>query len=423
MTDTLIPPQIAKPQKLVDHFQFGLDSPICLTWELTYACNLSCTHCLSASGRRDPRELTTEQCLAIVDELSAMKVFYINIGGGEPTVRSDFWEIVDYAVQKRIGVKFSTNGIKITPEIATKIADSDYIDVQISLDGATADVNDYVRGPGSYDTAMRALGYLHDAGAKDIKLSVVCTRQNIPQLDEFKAIADRFGAQLRLTRLRPSGRAVDVWDELHPLPHQQREIYDWLLAHGDNVLTGDSFFHLSAYGQSLPGLNLCGAGRVVCLIDPIGDVYACPFAIHDEFLAGNVLADGGFETVWRESELFEDLRRPQTGGACASCQFFDSCRGGCMAAKFFTGLPLDGPDPECVRGFGEEALKNRDNDLATPRPSGDHSHRTSPPRPRSKPKPVAVQILTTRPDLTPASPPVSACAESPLAGFNPATHP
>ena len=60
--------------------------------------------------------------------------------------------------------------------------------------------------------------------------------------------------------------------------------------------------------------------------------------------------------MWRESELFRELREPQTGGACASCGMYDACRGGCMAAKFFTGLPLDGPDPECVLGHGEAAL-------------------------------------------------------------------
>ena len=124
------------------------------------------------------------------------------------------------------------------------------------------------------------------------KLSVVVTRENAAQLDDFKALADRFGATLRLTRLRPSGRGADVWDELHPTAAQQREVYDWLLAHGDEVLTGDSFFHLAAFGRSLPGLNLCGAGRVVCLIDPVGDVYACPFAIHETFLAGNVREPG-----------------------------------------------------------------------------------------------------------------------------------
>ncbi len=132
------------------------------------------------------------------------------------------------------------------------------------------------------------------------------------------------------------------------------------------MLTGDSFFHLSAYGEALPGLNLCGAGRVVCLIDPVGDVYACPFAIHEQFLAGNVRSPGGFQEVWQHSELFTELRQPQTGGACQSCLHYDSCQGGCMAAKFFTGLPLDGPDPECVRGFGEQALAARDGDAAAP---------------------------------------------------------
>ncbi len=389
---------------LVQQFEFGLDAPICLTWELTYACNLECAHCLSSSGRRDPRELSTEQCKAIIDELQRMQVFYVNIGGGEPTIRPDFWELVDYAVEHQVGVKFSTNGSRINAERARQLAASDYVDVQISLDGATAEVNDYVRGPGSFDTAITALANLQAAGFSDAKISVVCTRQNIGQLDEFKALADTYGATLRLTRLRPSGRGADVWDELHPLPHQQRELYDWLMAHGEDVLTGDSFFHLAAFGESLPGLNLCGAGRVVCLIDPIGDVYACPFAIHDNFLAGNILTDGGFSSVWQNSELFNDLRSPQTGGACTSCEFFDACRGGCMAAKFFTGLPLDGPDPECVQGYGEDALAA---DRIIPDASQDHSKKAP-----TRNQPVMLQLRTR--------PPVSACAESPLADFDPA---
>ncbi len=384
---------------LVEQFEHGLDAPICLTWELTYACNLSCVHCLSSSGRRDPRELSTAECKAVVDELERMQVFYVNIGGGEPTVRADFWELVDYATAHSVGVKFSTNGVKIDAAVARRLAASDYVDVQISLDGATAEVNDAVRGAGSYATALRAMQHLADAGFRGFKISVVMTRHNVGQLDEFKALADRLGAQLRITRLRPSGRGADVWDELHPTATQQRELYDWLVAHGENVLTGDSFFHLSGYGQALPGLNLCGAGRVVCLIDPVGDVYACPFAIHENFLAGNVRSPGGFAAVWRESELFTELRRPQTGGACTSCSAYDACRGGCMAAKFFTGLPLDGPDPECVRGNGALALAGADR-AGAPRPALDHSHRR-----------VPLTLLTR--------PPARACDENPLAGAAP----
>jgi mycofactocin radical SAM maturase len=364
--------------RLIEHFERGLDAPICLTWELTYACNLSCVHCLSSSGRRDPRELTTAQCEAVIDELQAMQVFYVNIGGGEPTVRPDFWHLLEYAVAHQVGVKFSTNGVRITGERAEFLAGTDYVDVQVSLDGATPAVNDRVRGAGSFDLAMRALDNLSTAGFVNAKVSVVVTRDNVGQLDEFKAIADTHGATLRLTRLRPAGRGADVWDELHPTAEQQRDLYEWLLLAGETVLTGDSFFHLAGYGQPLPGLNLCGAGRVVCLIDPIGDVYACPFAIHDQFLAGNVLRAGGFAGVWRHSPLFQDLRSPQGGGACASCGSYDSCRGGCMAAKFFTGLPLDGPDPECVQGYGDSALAAAGR--SAPRPSQDHSHRTGPVR-------------------------------------------
>jgi hypothetical protein len=70
-----------------------------------------------------------------------------------------------------------------------------------------------------------------------------------------------------------------------------------------------------------------------------------------------------------------------------------------MAAKFFTGLPLDGPDPECVKGHGASALELVDRGAA-PRPALDYSHRT-------------------RLTLTPQRRPVSACEESPLAGFTP----
>ena len=391
---------------LVEHFALGLDAPICLTWELTYACNLACSHCLSSSGRRDPRELSTAQAKAVIDELQRMQVFYVNIGGGEPTVRADFWELLDYATAHDVGVKFSTNGIRLDAEAARRIAANSYVDVQISIDGATAEVNDAVRGQGSYDVAVQALQHLADVGVS-AKLSVVCTRHNISQLDAFKAIADRFGAQLRLTRLRPSGRGADVWDELHPTQAQQRELYDWLVLHGEGVLTGDSFFHLAAYGEALPGLNLCGAGRVVCLIDPVGDVYACPFAIHDAFLAGNVLGEGGFARVWRESELFLELREPQSGGTCRSCDQYDACRGGCMAAKFFTGLPLDGPDPECVKGHGELGLAAV-LPGAAPKPSLDHSHKGG-----VRGGPVPVQISRRRPD--------KACDENPLSALIPST--
>ncbi len=364
---------------LTDELKLGLDAPICLTWELTYACNLACVHCLSSSGRRDPRELSTAEAMDVIDEMRDLQVFYVNIGGGEPMIRPDFFDLVEYATGNSVGVKFSTNGSRIDARRAADLAALVYLDIQISIDGADATTNDRVRGEGSFATAIGAMEALAAADFGPFKISVVMTRDNIPQLDGFQDLADRFGAELRLTRLRPSGRGIDSWHELHPLPEQQRELYHWLLDH-PQTLTGDSFFHLNAFGdERLPGLNLCGAGRVVCLIDPVGDVYACPFVLHDEFKAGNVRDPGGFAAVWRASELFTELREPQSAGACSSCGQFDACQGGCMAAKFFTGIPLDGPDPECVTGHGDQALATVGPET---RPSVGSDH--------SKPVPVAL---------------------------------
>jgi len=377
---------------LATQLKAGLDAPICLTWEITYACNLQCVHCLSSSGTRDPRELSTAQAKAVLDELRDLQVFYINIGGGEPMIRKDFFEILEHAETNNIGVKFSTNGTYITADNSRRLAAMNYLDIQISLDGVDAVTNDAVRGKGSYATAIAAMNHLRDANFGQFKISVVVTRHNVDQLDAFKALADSYGAQLRITRLRPSGRGADTWDELHPTQQQQRQIYDWLMKHGENVLTGDSFFHLNAFGESLPGLNLCGAGRVVCLIDPIGDVYACPFVIHDQFKAGSLLSDGGFTKVWKESDLFLSLREPESEGACSACGSYDACQGGCMAAKFFTGIPLDGPDPECVTGHGEELVKAASISLI-PKPSMDHSRPVKINTPRLATSKEAVQRM------------------------------
>jgi len=351
----------------------GLNSPICLTWEWTYACNLQCVHCLSSSGRRDPNELSTEEMKGIVDQIAEMQIFYVNIGGGEPMLRPDFFEIMEYCVEKGVGVKFSTNGSRITAESAKRLAGMDYVDIQISLDGIDEATNDAIRGDGVYARVREAMNHLRDANFGSFKMSVVMTRQNVAQVNEYEALANEYGAELRLTRFRPSGRGIDTWHELHPTSQQQVDLYNWLLAR-PHVLTGDSFFHLSALGEPLPGLNLCGAGRVVCLIDPVGDVYACPFVLHDEFKAGSVREEGGFAAVWRSSELFTSLREPTSAGACGSCGAYDACGGGCMATKFFTGLPLDAPDPECVFGHGEEALAALEANGGAVRPSVSKDH-------------------------------------------------
>jgi mycofactocin radical SAM maturase len=329
-----------------DLLREGLNAPICLTWEMTYACNLQCVHCLSSSGHRAPDELTTEEAKRLLDDWSAMQVFYINVGGGEPMTRPDFFELMEYAIDHGIGVKFSTNGTLIDERAARWIATTDYLDVQISLDGASDEVNDAIRGGGSFSRARRAMDLLAAEGFP-FKVNHVVTRRSFDGLDELHAMVTGLGGQLRVTRLRPSGRGKAVWDALKLTQAQNQELYGWLRAHPD-VLTGDSFFHLSALGSPLDGLNMCGAGRIVCCVDPVGDVYACPFVLADEFKAGNV-RETPFSSIWQDAPLFQRMRGWEVGGQCRTCGAYGKCHGGCMAVKYFTGTPLDDPDPECVK--------------------------------------------------------------------------
>ncbi|MGH9104114.1 MAG: mycofactocin radical SAM maturase, partial [Acidimicrobiales bacterium] len=275
----------------------------------------------------------------------------------------------------------STNGTTMTAARARRLAQMSLVDVQVSVDGALAGTNDALRGDGSWAAACRALEELADAGLQGCKLSVVLTRHNAGELDALEALATRHGGQLRLTRLRPSGRGAAVWADLRPTAEQQRHVHRWLVER-PWVLTGDSFFHLSALGESLPGLGMCGAGRVVCLVDPLGDVYPCPFVLHPDFRAGSVLAPGGLAQVWRHSPLLSDARQEQAAAPCATCGAYASCQGGCMAAKLFTGLALDGPDPECALGRAEPALATA---AGGPLPLPGPSHSRTGPSPRPVP--------------------------------------
>lgn len=331
----------------------GLDAPICLTWELTYRCNLRCHHCLSSSGRAAPGELDTSAWKRFIDDLTTASVFYVNIGGGEPLTRPDFVELVEYAIHRNVGVKFSTNGTLLDARMADWVAAMDSLDVQVSLDGVDPVTNDAMRGTGSYVRARRAMELLAGRGV-EFKINMVVTRDNAAQLDAMLDLARGYGAVLRVTRLRPSGRGQKIWDRLHPTHEQNRTLYHWLQAHPE-VATGDSFFHLSAFGEPLPGMGMCGAGRLVCLVDPVGDVYACPFLLDPAFRSGSIVGDGGFLNVWRTAPLFAHLREWDVSGPCTSCGAFGTCHGGCMAVKHFTGVSLNDPDPECVLGNGSSS--------------------------------------------------------------------
>ncbi len=324
--------------------QGGLSAPITVTWEITAACNIACIHCLSASGRRRPRELKTEQALALVDELADMQVFQIHFGGGEPFIYPSIWQVLERCTMRELVMCISTNGTLITAERARRLKQFDPLYFQVSLDGGTPQTNDSIRGKGVFDRAMRGLEFLA-AENHSLTVNSVLTRYSFSELDRLYEIAASFNAKLRVTRLRPSGRGQDVWADLHPTQGQYSEFANWLMARPD-VLTADSFFHLNAFGNTLAGLDMCGAATATCCICPEGEVYPCAFFQAPEFEAGN-LHEQSFGEIWQHSMLF-DYYRKMGGGACSGCGQYNVCHGGCPATKWFVQQKLSIKDPECV---------------------------------------------------------------------------
>ena len=324
-----------------------------------------------------------------------MQVFYVNIGGGEPTVRRDFWELVDYAAAHHVGREVLDQRRPDHPR--GRRAGSRAPTTSTCRSRSTARPRrstTRVRGAGSFATAIRAMEHLADAGFAGLQAlgrvhpaehrparRVQGARRPLRRAAAAHAAAPVGPRRRRLGRAAPdrgtAARAVRV------AARPRRERADRRL-----VLPPRRLRRGAAGAEPVRR----GSGGVPDR--PVGDVYACPFAIHDEFLAGNVRDPGGFAArLARVGRCSTSCASRSRAAPARSCGAFDTCRGGCMAAKFFTGLPLDGPDPECVLGHGERAARRRAATHRSPRPSVDHSKRPAATRagPSRRPEPPATR--------------------------------
>lgn len=322
----------------------GLSAPVNLTWEITMRCNLRCAHCLSDAGSQAEDELSTGQCRQVIDELARLKVFQINVGGGEPFARPDFLELVDYTLGKGVVVCVSTNGTLLDQALCRHLAGLEGLFLQVSLDGVDCQTNDAIRGQGTYDRALAGMELLKTAKVP-FSVNTVLTRQSYAQLDELKRLAASLGASFRVSRFRPSGRAKDCWQELAPTPEQLESFADWL-TNDTQVLTGDSFFSLTSERRRRMGLDMCGAAKMTCCLTPSGGLYPCAFLQEDDFYAGNIL-EHGLAAIWRDSAVFNYFRGLEVH-SCHWCKRFDSCRGGCPAMAYHLYHDPAQPDPDCL---------------------------------------------------------------------------
>jgi MoaA/NifB/PqqE/SkfB family radical SAM enzyme len=152
-------------------------------WELTYRCNQRCSHCyldVLSPNARVSDELTTAECLRIVDDLAAAGALNLALSGGEPFLRRDLFHIAAYARSKGFLLRIFSNGLLITPALADRMAALHPYAVEVSLYGADAQTHDAITSrPGSFGRTVRALRLLRERGRSDAPPRVHAANQNV----------------------------------------------------------------------------------------------------------------------------------------------------------------------------------------------------------------------------------------------------
>jgi radical SAM protein with 4Fe4S-binding SPASM domain len=339
-------------------------APRVCVWEVTLACNARCRHCGSSAGEARPRELTTAEGLALVDELRALGGESLTLSGGEPLLRPDWPELAAAARSAGLEVEIISNGL-LVQDRADAIAGAGFSSVTLSVDGPPA-VHDALRGvPAALERLFAGARALATRG---VQLGAV-TQVNRLNLQHLEALHDLLvengfaGWQAQLTM--PLGRAAPRRSDLclapADLPDLEARLLELqgrtplFLQIADNVgYLGRAEAQLrSGTGSAHRFWTGCGAGLEVVGVTSDGTVRGC-LALPPAFDEGN-LRERSLEAIWKDGAAFAYNRSfdPRAlEGDCASCPLGRVCRGGCRSLAFSaTGSAFS--NPYCLRHLVE----------------------------------------------------------------------
>lgn len=247
---------------------------------LTDRCNLYCKHCaVSAGTANEVEKLDSDTIMSTIKKIIDCEPLNITLTGGEPTLRDDFVEIINYIVANSVArISVMTNGTLITDEMAQLFAEHN-IGVDISLDGVDEETCSSVRGKGTYKRVIRSIDKIKKYGVKDISLSMTVTKMTARYEKEFQKLCDTLETKCIFRRLHIGGRALE---NKVALELDEKDI----LAYEEYDENAPDIYWSTAQEDIRP--FTCGAGKTSLGINVDGDIYPCAAFDYEVTKIGNI---------------------------------------------------------------------------------------------------------------------------------------
>jgi radical SAM protein len=375
------------------------EKPILIFWETTKACGLACKHCRAEAITKPlPNELSHEESIKLIDQISEFgrPSPILVLSGGDPLMRNDIWELIEYAKEKGIVTALSPS---VTPLLndntIEKISKYGVSSVSISIDSPYKEIHDKIRGiPGTWDRSIEVVRKMNEKGIKvQINTSVMkSTVEGLPDMVDL--LINKLNVRVwEVFYLIPVGRGKfdedltkNEWEDVSSFLYEASKYnitirtsegpifrrVTWLykslerkgIDHEKIIKHGKLYYDLVSRlreklgkpkNESKAETHGTRDGRGIVFVSHDGYVYPSGFL---PYPAGNIKTRSIID-IYRNSELFKKLRSSQIKGKCGLCEFKNMC-GGSRARSFaYTGDPLD-EDPSCLYNPGdyEQILKN-----------------------------------------------------------------
>ena len=297
-----------------------LDLPISVHFDLTYRCNERCVHCYL--DHEDHGELTTREVKDVLDQLAAAGTLFLIFSGGELLLRTDFFELLEYARALGFDVKLKTNAMLIKEADAIRIRELGVRQVQVSIYSHRAEVHDGItKVAGSLDRSIAAIRFLKAQGLR-VLIANVLMRQNAGDYPGVQALAAELGVGVhaRSDDHAENGRRYVGAGPAHPDDAPAAGVHRQVAARrattaGDRPADEPEPDFL----DDAP----CSAGHTACYVSPYGDIYPC---VQFPLPSGNLRRER-FDDIWRHSQQLEEVRAISLRDlpTCSVCSLQSNC--------------------------------------------------------------------------------------------------